>query len=199
MNQPFDLRAFDLFDFCRSGGSAGGEIATHDLPRIIAETADDAPPLAGSEPFAWRMTGSVVEVASEPGKAARRRLFLELSVEGRLWLDCQRCLQVYAQPVSTSTRFEIAANEAEAESAPLDDDEVDVIAGSRRFDLLPLIEDEILLSLPVSPKHEVCPTVHDSLVTGADGAVESEPDDEVAGEEKRPSPFAALAKLKTRH
>ncbi|MBY4896349.1 DUF177 domain-containing protein [Cupriavidus sp. AU9028] len=199
MNQPFDFRAFDLFDFCRSGGSTGGEIATHDLPRIIAETADDAPPLAGSEPFAWRMTGSVREEASEPGMAARRRLFLELTVDGRMWLDCQRCLQVYAQPVSTSTRFEIAASEAEAEAAPLDDDEVDVIAGSRRFDLLPLIEDEILLALPVAPKHEICPTVHDSLVTGADGEVESVPDDADAGEEKRPSPFAALAKLKTRH
>jgi len=177
MTQPIDLQAFDLFEFCRSSGSAAGEIAARELPRIIAETSAEAPASAPDDLFRYTMSGSAQDEAAEPGKPARRRLFLDLAVQGGMWLNCQRCLAVYA--------------------APMDDDEIDVIAGSRRFDLLALIEDEILLSLPVAPKHEVCPAVHESLVTGTDGSVEPEPEDEQ--EEKRPSPFAALASLKTKH
>lgn len=197
MTQPIDLQAFDIFEFCRSGGALSGDIAARQLPRIIAETSGDAPASAPDETFGYAMSGSVREEAAEPGTPARRRLFLELSVDGRMWLDCQRCLQVYAEAVETSTRFEIVASESEADAAPMDDDEIDVIAGSRRFDLLSLIEDEILLSLPVAPKHPVCPAVHDSLLTGADGSIEA--DEVVEPEEKRPSPFAALASLKTKH
>ncbi len=198
MTQPIDLQAFDLFEFCRSSGSAAGEIAARELPRIIAETSAEAPASAPDELFRYTMSGSVQDEAAEPGKPARRRLFLDLAVQGGMWLNCQRCLAVYAEPISTATRFEVMASEAEADAAPMDDDEIDVIAGSRRFDLLALIEDEILLSLPVAPKHEVCPQVHESLVTGADGSVEPEPEAEQE-EEKRPSPFAALASLKTKH
>ena len=87
-------------------------------------------------------------------------------------------------------------SEEAADAAPMDDDEVDVIAGSKHFSLLDLIEDEVLLALPVAPKHDVCPTVHESLVTGSDGEAQPEAEPE---EEKRPSPFAALAGLKTKH
>jgi uncharacterized protein len=50
------------------------------------------------------------------------------------------------------------------------------------------------------PKHEVCPEVHESLVSGAEG-IEGEPDEGngegAAGDEPaRPNPFAALEKLK---
>ena len=73
------------------------------------------------------------EEAGEPGRAPVRRLFLDLSVEGSVWLNCQRCPEAYAEPVSTATRFEVVATEEEADAAPMDDDEVDVIAGSKRF------------------------------------------------------------------
>jgi uncharacterized protein len=193
--QPIDLQAFDVFAFCRNGASLAGEIAVRELPRIIAETSADAPASAAGEVFGYKLSGFVSTEASEPGAAGRQRAYIELAVTGQVWLDCQRCLQVYAQPVSTSMRFEVVGSEAEADAAPMDDDEVDVIAGSKQFNLVELVEDEILLSLPVAPKHEVCPVVHESLVTGADGQVEPEAPEE----EKRPSPFAALASLKQKH
>ncbi|MNK96155.1 hypothetical protein D3C87_1164220 [compost metagenome] len=93
-------------------------------------------------------------------------------------------------------RFEVMASEEAADSAPMDDDDIDVIVGSKKFSPLELVEDEVLLALPSAPKHMVCPAVHESLVTGADGEVEPEAPPE---EEKRPSPFAALAGLKTKH
>ena len=193
---PSDLNGFDLFAFCRKGGSVSGEVPVRELPRILAETAGNAPATAASESFAFTATGFAREEAVEPGAPVTQRLFLDLTVNGQVWSDCQRCLQVFAEPIATSTRFEVMPTEEAADAAPMDDDEVDVIVGSKRFSLLELIEDEVLLALPTAPKHTVCPAVHESLVTGADGQVEPEGEPE---EEKRPSPFAALASLKTKH
>lgn len=64
----------------------------------------------------------------------------------------------------------------------------------------------MLLSLPVVPKHEVCPEVHESLISGASGEDASEPPEEdveggqSVGEPEqgttKPNPFAALEALK---
>jgi len=192
----FDLRETDLFAFCRKGGSAAGDVVMRDLPRILAETAADAPASAPEETFHFTVGGFAREEAAEPGAPVSRRLFLDVTVDGRVWLDCQRCLGVYPEPIATKMRFEVVASEAAADAAPMDDDEIDVVVGSKKFSVLELVEDEVLLALPTAPKHEVCPAVHESLVTGTDGEVEPEAAPE---EEKRPSPFAALAGLKTKH
>ena len=55
---------------------------------------------------------------------------------------------------------------------------------ARGVDLITQIEDELLLALPVSPRHAVCP---DEVLP------------EEAEAEKKPSPFAVLANLKTKH
>ncbi|SDC12968.1 uncharacterized protein SAMN05216345_101635 [Cupriavidus sp. YR651] len=192
----FDLRETDLFAFCRKGGNVTGEVVTRDLPRILAETAEDAPASAPEETFRYMLAGFVREEAVEPGEPVSKRMFLDVTVNGRVWLDCQRCLQVYPEPIATKMRFEVMMSEEAADEAPMDDDELDVIVGSKKFSALDLIEDEVLLALPSAPKHAVCPAVHESLVTGTDGEVEPEAPPE---EEKRPSPFAALASLKTKH
>jgi uncharacterized protein len=76
-----------------------------------------------------------------------------------------------------------------------------VIVGSAHLDLIDLIEEELLLSLPLVPKHDVCPEVHESLVSGVAGD-EGEGDEaaqdeaEEGGEPDRPNPFAALEALK---
>jgi len=191
----FDLRETDLFAFCRKSGNVAGDVAMRDLPRILAETAADAPASAPDEIFRYTLAGGMREEAAEPGAPVLQRLFLDVTVEGRVWLDCQRCLQVYPESIDTSMRFEVMASEEAADAAPMDDDELDVIVGAKAFSALELIEDEVLLALPSAPKHEVCPAVHESLVTGADGEVEPEAPPEV---EKRPSPFAVLAGLKTK-
>jgi uncharacterized protein len=57
----------------------------------------------------------------------------------------------------------------------------------------------LLLSLPLVPKHEVCPEVHESLVSGVagdEGDEAGEDEAEEGGEPARPNPFAALEALK---
>ncbi len=57
---------------------------------------------------------------------------------------------------SVDRSFRFVADEDTA--AALDDEaEEDVLALSRSFDLLALVEDELLMALPVVPRHEVCP------------------------------------------
>ncbi|EPX97162.1 YceD family protein [Ralstonia insidiosa] len=177
-----NFRSFDLFAFIRSGEQVSGTVALADMPRLLAEQAADAPADA-NKPFRWQMQGTVREEATA-GQSARQRLFVDLEVDGVVWLQCQRCLHAYEQSLPVRTRLEVMRSEDEADAAPLDDDEADVIVGSRNFDLITQIEDELLLALPVSPRHAVCP---DEVLP------------EEAEAEKKPSPFAVLANLKTKH
>jgi uncharacterized protein len=119
--------------------------------------------------------------------------YLRLALAGDIWLECQRCLGPYRHTFDVAVEYRIAATEEEADGYPLDDDEVEVIVGSHRFDVRDLIDEELLLSLPLVPKHDACPEIHDSLVSGA-GA--DAPAHEDAAELERPHPFAALEALK---
>lgn len=92
-------------------------------------------------------------------------------------------------PVELQQRYRFVATEAVAEAQDDESDE-DLLVISREFDLADLIEDELLMAIPIVPKHEICP-VKVPMQT-ADEAF-----DEVAGE--RPNPFAGLKGLvKTR-
>jgi uncharacterized protein len=190
-----DLRAVDLFDFALSGRQAAGAVRLSQLPRMLNEVPADAPDR--DSVFTWQAEGFSQSELQDDGTDGPQP-YLRLAVHGHAWLGCQRCLTPYDQAFDVDMTYRIVATEEEAEEFPLDDDEADVIVGSRHFDLIDLIEDELLLSLPLVPKHEVCPAVHESLVSGASGA-EAESDDasgDAAGEGKRPNPFAALEALK---
>jgi uncharacterized protein len=76
----------------------------------------------------------------------------------------------------------------EATAAALDDEaEEDILVISRDFDALSLVEDELILSLPLVPLHEVCPEAIPM------SAVDPEFEEAAA----RPNPFGVLAGLKT--
>jgi uncharacterized protein len=88
--------------------------------------------------------------------------------------------------VSADRWFRFAADEATA--AALDDEsEEDVLVLSSEFDLLMLVEDELLMALPLVPRHETCPVEVKLAVQDADFA---------AADAVKPSPFAALASLR---
>ncbi|WP_405198038.1 YceD family protein [Brachymonas sp. G13] len=90
------------------------------------------------------------------------------------------------QRLEISRRFRFVQDEATAEM--LDDElEDDVLVISRDFDLQALIEDELLMELPVAPRHEVCPQAPRMQVQTADFREE---------EAEKPNPFAALEALK---
>src|SRR5262249_20365248 len=89
--------------------------------------------------------------------------------------------------VDRRIRFVADPEQAEALDAELEDD---VLELQRHMDLRELVEDELLLALPLVPRHEgACPQPL-PMNSGASGVDDGSSPAEV------PHPFAALAKLK---
>jgi uncharacterized protein len=201
---PADLRALDIFEFATSGRQAAGALRISQMPRMLAEVPADVSDASGGSAageedtvFTWQAEGSTQPELQDDGVEAPQP-YLRLAVHGSVWLRCQRCLSPYSQHLDVDATYRIVATEEEADEFPLDDDEVEVIVGSRQFDLIDLIEEELLLSLPLVPKHTVCPEVHESLLSGnTEGSADDESEESSAAEEAgKPNPFAVLEKLK---
>ncbi|NIC43212.1 DUF177 domain-containing protein [Aquabacterium sp. A08] len=178
----------DLKALARQGQPLAGVLPLSALARLAA----DAPALPGAAPadVQWQARAEFRERA--PGEAAERGaggppLWLHLVLDAAVPQTCQRCLQPYAQPVQVDRWFRFVADEAAAEAQD-DDCEEDLLVFEPRFNLLDLIEDELLMDLPLVPMHETCPTA----VPMSAGALDE------AGDAPRPHPFAALAALKPR-
>jgi uncharacterized protein len=116
-------------------------------------------------------------------KGGAHQVWLHVQAQVHIALECQRCLQPVYAPLATERSFLFVADEALAAQLDADTDD-DVLELTRSLDLRELIEDELLLALPLVPRHETCP----QPLLAPDTTL---PDDEAA-----PHPFAALAALK---
>lgn len=112
--------------------------------------------------------------------------WLHLQFSGVVPQTCQRCMGAYLEPVAVDRWFRFVNDEATA-LAEDDDSEEDLLVWAQPFDLFELIEDELLMALPLVPMHATCP-VSVPMEVGADTLDATE----------TPHPFAALAVLKTR-
>ncbi|SPL71574.1 YceD family protein [Acinetobacter stercoris] len=125
--------------------------------------------------------------------AYHRIVWLDGRVETKVPMECQRCLE--AVEISLVSDFHLALVDDESLIERLDEDADFIVLGESEsttkgdyttpatIDLLALLEDELLLLVPLSPKHDACehkhqPTVQDIV------------------EEKRDNPFDVLASLK---
>lgn len=122
---------------------------------------------------------------TQPDQAGQPQVWLHLHAGVSLPLTCQRCLGGVDVPVQVDRSFRFVETEAQA---ALEDDESseDVLVSSREFDLRGLIEDEVLMDLPVVPRHDTCPVA--IKLAAADVDFEDAP--------VKPNPFAVLAGLK---
>lgn len=122
----------------------------------------------------------------QTGQTGQAQVWLHLVVGVSLPLTCQRCLTAVEVPVQIDRTFKFVDTEAQAE---LEDDESqeDLLVSSREFDLSALIEDEVLMDLPVVPRHDTCPVA--LKLAAVDVDFEDVP--------AKPNPFAVLAGLKT--
>jgi len=179
-----DLRAFDLIAFIRARREVRGTVRLGDLERMVTEVPSDAPAGALDTSLEWFATGEtrreVRRDAAQPGRADAAlsatshtvsQPYLTLSIKGKTWLECQRCMKAFELPLQIQALYRVMETEAQADALALDDSEAEVIVGSPTFDLIDLIDEEVVLSLPMVPKHDVCPTVHASVVSGADGSL----------------------------
>jgi uncharacterized protein len=98
-------------------------------------------------------------------------------------IACQRCLESFRLPLESNFQLGIVTSEALAERLPEHYDPL--IVGAEPFFLRDMVEDELILSLPIVPKHpdDHCP-------------VRTAEEQENEGEPLRENPFSVLAQLK---
>ncbi|KLU16535.1 MULTISPECIES: 23S rRNA accumulation protein YceD [Xenorhabdus] len=101
-------------------------------------------------------------------------------------LACQRCGSNFSHHVHTTYCFSPVVNDEQAEALPEEYEPINVNEFGE-IDLLAMIEDEIILSLPVVPVHdsEHCEVSDADMVFGT-----------LPPEAEKPNPFAVLASLK---
>jgi uncharacterized protein len=175
-----DPLALDVPTACHDAAVLEGFFEPRAMPRFAASlwAGDDV--AAPASPVAWRAVASL-----RSRRGAEPQCVLELSAAAQAPLRCQRCLAPLVEPLRIERRYAFVDSEEAAAEADADNDEEDVLALTRRLDLRSLVEDELILALPLVPRHDECP----QPLTPT--AAESVPD------EALPHPFAALAALRS--
>ena len=177
MEKTFDPRHLDLKAFAQAAGALDGEGPLAGFERLQQEQCEGAAPGAVVR---WHLQGRHIPVT---GGAPQVGLGLRARVQ--LALQCQRCMTPVVEDLVAERDFLFVADEATAEA--LDEaSEADVLVLSRDFDALSLVEDELILALPLVPRHTVCPEALTPIAA----------DPGVGAPGERPHPFAALAALK---
>jgi len=175
-SRPLDPCRLDVEGLAKEAAVLEGEWPLTELERLADAAHPDAQPLAG-DLVAWRAEGE-----SRPVRGGAPQTWLHLRANTRISLVCQRCLGPVETPLAPQRSFLFVAGEEQAAQLDADTDD-DVLALTRALDLRELIEDELLLALPLVPRHELCPQ-----------PLPMDHGDEP--EEARENPFAALAALK---
>lgn len=156
-------RISDAFAFARDGRVLEGTLVVEELDRLHDLLAE----ISGEVSF--RLTGY---------KGDNGEPMLHLEVSGVIPLACQRCLAAIPFDLDVDCQLELVPAGVELSQDELEDDTRDFLPVERELDVVEVVEDEILLALPVAPRHEKC---------GLPGAAD-------AGE--RINPFAQLSALK---
>src|SRR5512134_1581139 len=116
----------DVFELAARGERVGGEIGLARLPRLAGSL------LATDGTLRYVVRG-LVDAQGHPTA--------EMSLRGRLLLECQRCGAPLEFDLERDARFRFVHSESELEALPLEDDEADLIVGSRALDVPGWVED----------------------------------------------------------
>lgn len=112
------------------------------------------------------------------GEGVRSAAFLRLKAHASLVIACTRCLEPIVYPVEIDSLFELVRSEDDIDQDAMEDDSRDHLVFDFAMSVPDLLEDELMLALPVAARHDDC----------------SLPGDRVAGQES--SPFGVLAGMK---
>lgn len=118
------------------------------------------------------------------------RRIIEGWLEADVMLPCRRCLE--AMPVRIESRFLLGLVTNDTLAAELPSSHEPVLVENEQLNLLTVLEDELILSLPQVIYHEEaqCSVSRDQLTSGADAEDSETP---------AASPFEVLRNLKGKH
>ena len=164
---PETIKPQSLVD---TGGHVSGIVALSKMKRLTASLASDT---------------ETVEAQLDFGRDAQGIRFVRGSIKGKLPLTCQRCMETVYYPVEHAVSLGMIIREEQVDKLP---DVYDpLLIDSPTLSLTALIEDELLLALPIVALHadDDCSV----SITASDFS-------ETEAAPEKPHPFAALAELK---
>lgn len=131
----------DGLEFAKSGAKLQGAWPIAELPRLRDALR------AAEGTLSYELRG----VTQTQGRPA-----LRLRVEGTLPLVCQRCLGALEFPLHLEVALLLAATQAEIDAEPLAAFGPESIVAGREMPVQTLVEDEVLLAIPIAPRHPAC-------------------------------------------
>ncbi|NDV12167.1 YceD family protein [Crenobacter caeni] len=153
--------------FCREGRTLNGRRPIAELDGRVLENLADA--------------SGEVSFSAEGFVDSLRRPSLRLTVETTVNVVCQRCLEPMPLQVESDAVLTFFWNEEKLAAACETDETLDAVMAEEMLDVMAMVEDEIIMGLPLSPRHDAC---------GGELLEKVKSD--------KPNPFAVLAQLKQR-
>jgi uncharacterized protein len=169
----------DNIAFAKRKDHLTGSLSAADCHRLSELLASQAPDLNSASKLREASNADVISFILDGESNAMGQHFLNLTIKSKLTACCQRCLELMPLNLNLSFDYMIGdLNAEDSEAGEIEDvDDYDFQEASQAMNLLELIEDEIIMALPIAP-------VHDSDCAKA--SMQS-------GE--KPNPFAALKGL----
>ena len=177
MSKSLQASRLNVQAFAQEGVPLTGSTLLQNMKRL----AQEAQALQPDSTVNWEAHAEL-----RPGAAAEADIWLHLAAKTSVPLTCQRCMGTVATPLEIDQWYRFVATEDIA-MAEDDASEEDLLVMAPQFDLLAVLEDELLMALPLVPMHDECPIApvmqagEDALATPAS---------------EKPNPFAVLAQLK---
>ena len=148
---PWNPERLDVTTFAQEGAVMKGQWRLSGFERLISACAPDA--AVSTEKGAlveWQIAGErKLVLGADP------QIWLHLKAYAEVNLTCQRCLDHVFCPLQVDRHFLFVKDE----TAALEWDEAieeEVLEMTSSLDVRTLIEDELLLALPLVPRHEMC-------------------------------------------
>jgi len=157
----------DVFELARASGVVEGHIQFAAARRLREVLRD------GAGAIGFRLEGRT----DRQGRASAR-----LVLHADLPLTCDRCGRALMWKLDDEAHFYFVHSDRELAALAVDAaEEAEPLLGSDSFDLAALVEDETILSIPISPRHAECTISADASQAATDTA--------------GANPFAGLADL----
>lgn len=160
-------KCFDARKACVKELELSGTVKASALPRLASVASCEDNTISASLRFL---------------RDEQRRFVVAVDVAGRVGVRCERCLDIMPLAVAAQSTLMLCSSDEQAQQCP--NQYEPLVYTGEELDLYEVIEEELLLALPVAPMHE-------------EMCIDALPEPEVAPqvEDRKPNPFAVLANL----
>lgn len=147
----------DNIAFAKRKEHLTGSLSIADCHRLSELLASQAPDVNSASRLKEACNVGAINFTLDGETNTMGQHFLHLSINSNLTACCQRCLEL--MPLNLSLNYDYLIgniNAADTEAGEIEDiDDYDLQEASQAMNLLELIEDEIIMAVPIAPVHDM--------------------------------------------